>query len=72
MFTNILAFSGLPGAWEWLVILMVFFVVFVIPSAIAVVFMIYAVKSKKKIQILEEKLKMTSEKTKKVESIVRD
>ena len=72
MLSNILAFVGLPGFWEWLVLLTVFFVAFVIPSAIAVVFMIYAVKSKKKIQILEEKLKMANKETKKVESKVRE
>ncbi|MBW8001115.1 MAG: hypothetical protein FVQ80_03730 [Planctomycetes bacterium] len=68
---DVLAF-GQIGFYESLVLLMVFFVVFVIPSAIALVLMIYAVRSKKKIQILEEKLKMTSEETKKVESIVKD
>ena len=69
--SDFLAF-GQIGFVELLVLLMVFFVVFVIPSAIAVVFMIYAVKSKKKIQILEEKLKMANKETKKVESIVRE
>ena len=38
MINNILAFGGLPGGWEWLVILFVMVIVYGIPIVLVILF----------------------------------